>query len=132
MLGGDAEQRQTPQGKQCVKMNVAVNGKERGGYTCWYKVTLWGDRWNNLAPHLKKGKFVLVHGKLLPPTCYQSKTGEWKASLDVDGEMVNFVNVPKAEMKTEVSQNVFEDDRPVIEKQAQMFEPASQSDDVPF
>jgi hypothetical protein len=35
-------------------------------------------------------------------------------------------------MKTEVSQNVFEDDRPVIEKQAQMFEPASQSDDVPF
>lgn len=122
IVGKDCEAKRTSNGITVAELSVAVNlkrGKQES--TIWYKVSLWGDRWTNLIPHLKKGKFLLIHGNLREPEIYQSRTGEHKVGMALDAEMINFVSVPKKELEELPKASVFEDDRPVVEKQAALF-----------
>ena len=60
-LGKDPETRYTPTGKKVTTLTIASNTKKQGKEeTTWWRVTIWGDTFDNLLPHLKKGSLILV------------------------------------------------------------------------
>jgi single-stranded DNA-binding protein len=46
-----------------IASNTKVKGEER---TTWVRGSIWGERGIKLAPHLTKGRRVLVYGELRP------------------------------------------------------------------
>ena len=89
-LGKDPETRFTPDGQKVTNFTVAVNqrkGKE--DMTYWFNVTIWGDRFDKMLPHLKKGSGILVMGKG-STRHYKDKEGREQISLEVTAEILQF------------------------------------------
>ena len=62
-LGKDCEKRVMPNGSVLYIISVGVKSKKgKEESTNWYRVNLWGDKWEKLVPHLKKGSSVIVNG----------------------------------------------------------------------
>jgi len=62
-LGGDPEERQTPNGKAVVEFSVAVNlGKDKDPN--WYRVSVFGKSQEYCKNYLTKGAKVAVTGDL--------------------------------------------------------------------
>lgn len=96
-LGADPEVRFTPDGKKVVSLRVATNVR-RGGKdeTVWYKVAIWGDRWDKMLPHFKKGSSIIVVGELGKPDVYTDKEGRPQVSLEVTADILRFSPFGKA------------------------------------
>jgi single-strand DNA-binding protein len=64
-LGKDCEMRPTQSGKQLVKFSLGVTtGFGDNQHTEWFNVAKMGESIEKIAAYLKKGKCVLVEGKL--------------------------------------------------------------------
>ncbi len=70
-LTRDPELRATPGGTSVAKLRVAVNGRRKHGQTGewedkpnFFDVTVWGTSGENAAKYLRKGRLVLVEGRL--------------------------------------------------------------------
>lgn len=89
-LGADAETRFTAGGQKVTSFRAAVNSR-RGGKdeTAWYRVTIWGDRFDKLLPYLKKGSALIVSGELRAEI-YMDKEGKPQISLEVTADSINF------------------------------------------
>jgi single-strand DNA-binding protein len=87
-LGRDAELKYTPGGAAVCKFSVACNetwtGKDgqKNERTEWFSVDLWGKQAESLTEFLRKGKQVLVEGRM--------STEEW---TDKDGQKRKTVKV---------------------------------------
>jgi len=89
-LGVDPEQRVTPSGLKVWNLRVATNVRKGGeDKTVWWKVTIWGDRWDKVLGFLKKGSAIIIHGRMNPPEIYTDRNGNQQVSLEVVAEMVN-------------------------------------------
>lgn len=90
-LGKDPEVRYTQSGQKITSFSIASNRK-RGGKeeTTWFRITVWGDQFDNMISHLKKGSMVLVVGELRLDS-YVSKEGETRYSLEVNASSLHFV-----------------------------------------
>ena len=90
-LGSDPEQRVTPSGQKVITLRVATNIRKGGkDETVWFRVTVWGDRFDKMLPYLKKGSAVMVVGRLDKPEIYTDKEGRPQVSLNVTAEMIEF------------------------------------------
>lgn len=105
-LGADAETRFTPNGQKVTNLRIATTVR-RGGTekTVWYRVTLWGDRFDKMLPYLKKGTALIVVGELGEPTIYADKEGRNQISLEVTAEFIRFSPFGKGEKSSEGRQN---------------------------
>jgi single-strand DNA-binding protein len=64
-LVADAELNTTPNGKQVLKMRLAVNtGYKDTARTMWLAGSMWGDRGAKLVQWLQKGKLLALSGQL--------------------------------------------------------------------
>lgn len=89
-LGRDAELK-VAGGSPLAEFSLAVTTKRKGDQsTAWYRCQLWGTRAEKLAPHLTKGKAVLVVGELVPRE-YKGRNDEMRTSLDVNVQTIQFV-----------------------------------------
>ncbi len=90
-LGDEVETRVVPKGQKVSTFRVATNVR-RGGKdtTVWYRVTIWGDRFDKMLPYLKKGSAVIVVGELAPPTIYNDREGNPRVSLEITAEIIRF------------------------------------------
>lgn len=90
-LGSDVETRVTPDGTKVSTIRVATNVR-RGGRdeTIWWRVTLWGDRWDKMLPYLTKGSAIIVIGELQKPEIYTNRDGQQSISLDIRADIVRF------------------------------------------
>jgi len=85
----EPELRYTPAGVAVCSFGVAVNKrwKDKNGEqqekTTWFRVSAWREQADYLAKWLTKGRLVCVVGELEEPRVYQTKSGDWRASLDV-------------------------------------------------
>lgn len=93
-LGADPESRFTASGQKVTTLRVATNsrigakdGKEE---TVWWRVTIWGDRFDKMLPYLKKGSAIIVFGEVKKPEIYTDKEGRPQISLEVYAEMIKF------------------------------------------
>lgn len=92
-LGSDPEVRHTTGGLKVTTFNVAVNIRKQGkDETIWYRVTIWGDRFDKMVQYLKKGSAVIVSGDLYP-SIWQDKTRGDQAprlSLELTADSIQF------------------------------------------
>lgn len=90
-LGQDPEVRYTPSGQKVTNFRVATNirrgNKEK---TVWWRVTMWGDRFDKRLAYLKKGSPVIVWGEMGIPDIYQDRDGNPQTSFEIIAEHISF------------------------------------------
>ena len=95
-LGSDPELRYTADGTPVATFSVAVNRKwtrEDGSHsdeTTWFRVTSWRKQAEQVNQYLKKGRQVLVVGRVAAHG-YIGTDGSPRASLDVTAESIRFM-----------------------------------------
>ncbi len=102
-LGKDPEMRYLPDGRPVTEMSVATNRvyNDQSGQqvkeTTWFRVSVFGKQAEACAQYLKKGKQVLVEGRLRPdketgaPRLWQRQDGTYGASVEVFASIVRFL-----------------------------------------
>lgn len=95
-VGRDAEMRYTPSGVAVCDFSVAVNKRRGKGAaatdeTTWVKCTVWRERAESLAPHIKSGIKVMVIGEA-KATAYIDKGGKTQASLEITVDEFEFLS----------------------------------------
>lgn len=90
-LGADPEVRFTAGGQKVTTLRVATNTRKSGkDETVWWRVTIWGERFDKMMPYLKKGSAIIVIGEMSKPEIYTDKEGRPQVSLDLTAEMIRF------------------------------------------
>ena len=90
-LGADPEERFTANGKRVVSLRVATRVRHNGqDETVWWRINIWGDRFDKMLPYLKKGSAVIVIGEMSKPETYTSRDGTVQVSLTMSAEMIKF------------------------------------------
>ncbi len=101
-LGRDPEMRYTPGGQAVTNLNVATNRTYTDGsgnqvkQTVWFRVSVWGKQAESCNQYLRKGRQVLVEGRLNPddngnPRIWNAQDGTPRASFEVTAETVRFI-----------------------------------------
>ena len=102
-LGRDPELRYTPEGTPVTNFSIAANRRwngadgEQNEETVWFRVTAWRRMAEVCNEHLKKGRQVLVEGRLIPdpetggPRIWTGKDGAARASFEVTAISVRFL-----------------------------------------
>ena len=102
-LGRDPEMRFTPSGQAVTSFSVATsrsytnNAGEKVDETSWFRVSVWGAQAESCNQYLKKGRPVLVVGRLRPdpqtggPRVYTRNDGTSGASFEVNALNVRFL-----------------------------------------
>lgn len=103
-LGRDPEMRYTPSGQAVTTLSVAANRQytassgELVKETIWFKVSVWGKQAESCNQYLKKGRMVLVEGRLIPdgstggPRIWNRQDGTPGASYEVSANTVRFLS----------------------------------------
>lgn len=96
-LGRDPEMRYTAQGTAVTSFSVATDRSwtdqsgQRQERTTWFRVSAWGRQAETCNQYLSKGRLVMVEGELQEPKPWQSRDGEWRASLEIRANNVQFL-----------------------------------------
>ncbi|NOR89734.1 MAG: single-stranded DNA-binding protein [Anaerolineales bacterium] len=128
-LGRDPEMRYTPSGQAVTNLSVASNRQytksdgESVKETIWFRVSVWGKSAEACNEYLRKGRPVLVEGRLNPdesgnPRMWTSNDGQSRASFEVTAETVKFLGG--------------RDDAPLDADQGQPAAAPESEDDIPF
>lgn len=107
-LGRDPEMRYTPSGQAVTNLNVATNRtyNDSAGnqvkQTTWFRVSVWGKQAETAHQYLRKGRQVLIEGRLNPddngnPRIWNASDGTPRASFEVTADVVRFLGGPGAE-----------------------------------
>jgi single-strand DNA-binding protein len=90
-LGADPEERRTPTGKKVTTLRVATKVWHEGkDETIWWSVSVWGDEFDNILRHLKKGSAVCVLGALRKPRIWKDRDGNPQVTLELNAQVVSF------------------------------------------
>ncbi len=90
-LGQDPETRFTPTNKKVTNFRVATNMKRgKKEKTIWWKVTIWGDRFDQKLQYLKKGSGVIISGEMGIPEIYTDKDGNPQTSFEIVADSIIF------------------------------------------
>jgi single-strand DNA-binding protein len=101
-LGRDPEMRYTPSGQAVTNLSVATNrtytdsGGSQVKETAWFRVSVWGKQAETCNQYLRKGRSVLVEGRLVPdengnPRIWNRQDGSPAASFEVTAQTVRFL-----------------------------------------
>jgi single-strand DNA-binding protein len=89
-LGADPETRFTANNLKVTTFRVATNiRRKEKDETIWWRVTVWGDRFDKMMTYLKKGSAAIVVGEL-KPEIFMDKEGKPQLSLDITADMIKF------------------------------------------
>lgn len=103
-LGRDPEMRYTPSGQAVTNFSIAVNESytnsngEKIKKTVWFRVTTWGKQAENCNQYLKKGKMVLVEGRMTAdpttggPRIWSKQDGTAASSFEISAINVTFLS----------------------------------------
>ena len=108
-LGADPEERYTANGKRVVGLRVATRVRQGGqDETVWWRVNIWGDRFDKMLQYLKKGSGVIIIGDMGKPDTYVSKDGATQVSLTLTAEIIKFSPFGRTDRPAEKEQQVVE------------------------
>lgn len=84
-VGRDPESRFTTNNLKVTNFSVAVNirGKGKEEVTVWWRVTVWGDRFDKMLSFIKKGSAIMVFGEVGKPEIYTDKEGRPQVNLEI-------------------------------------------------
>jgi len=104
LLGKDPEMRYAPNGSPVTSFSVATDrqytdsGGQKVKETIWFKIDVWGKQAEACNQYLKKGRMVLVEGRLRPdpksggPRIWNRQDGSPGASYEVVANTVRFLS----------------------------------------
>lgn len=102
-LGKDPEMRYAQSGDAVTSFSVATSRKytnkngEKVEETTWFRVSVWGKQAESCNQYLKKGKSVLVEGRLIAdpatgsPKIWTRNDGTSGSSFEISAESVRFL-----------------------------------------
>ncbi len=97
-IGQDLVPKFTAAGQKVTSFSVATRSKKGGEeITTWWRVNVWGDRFDKMLTHLKKGSYIVVVGELAKPTIWQDKQGLSQVQLDINANSLHFMPGNKSE-----------------------------------
>jgi single-strand DNA-binding protein len=102
-LTRDPELRYTPKGMAIAKIGLAVNRNwtneagEKKEEVTFVDVDVFGRTAENAAQYLKKGRSMMVEGRLKLDSWDDKTTGQKRSKLGVIGEMIQFLGSPKGD-----------------------------------
>ncbi len=142
-LGADPEERSTSGGKKVVSLRVATKVRQGGkDETVWWRVNIWGDRFEKMMPYLRKGTAVIILGEMSKPEIYVDKSGVHQMSLTLQADIIKFSPFGKPGSKNGESDSF--ESKPRVNSMASSHEEMSPfgsslepehafaSDDLPF
>jgi single-strand DNA-binding protein len=102
-LGRDPELRYTASGQAVTNFSMATSRKYTGGdgqqvdETVWFRVSVWGKQAEAVNQYLKKGRMVLVEGRLRgdengSPRVWTRQDGTPAASFEINAQTVRFLS----------------------------------------
>ncbi len=103
-LGRDPEMRYAQSGDPVTSFSVATDRQYNAAdgskvkETAWFRVSVWGKQAESCNQYLKKGKLVLVEGRLIidpktgAPRVFTRSDGTMGASLEVNANTVRFLS----------------------------------------
>jgi single-strand DNA-binding protein len=103
-LGRDPEMRFTPSGQAVTNFSIAVNESytnsngEKIKKTIWFRITTWGKQAENCNQYLKKGRMVLVEGRMTAdpntggPRIWSKQDGTAASSFEISAINVSFLS----------------------------------------
>lgn len=114
-LTRDPEVRYTPKGSAICDIGLAVNrvystdAGEKREETTFVDVTLWGRTAEVAGEYLKKGRPVLIEGRLQLDTWDDKQTGQKRSKLKVIGESLQLLGDKQAKQESapEAARRVF-------------------------
>lgn len=92
-VGRDPETRFTTSGQKVTSFSIASSTKKGNKEeTVWWRVTIWGERFDKMMPYIKKGSALIVVGEMTrPPEMYTDKEGKQQVgTLELTAEIVRF------------------------------------------
>lgn len=91
-IGNDIDLKYTGKGNAVTNINVAVNEYSNGEQvTQWFRVTVWGEKAENLAKYCGKGSKVGVSGRLRNNT-FTDKQGNERINTEIVAFQVDFLD----------------------------------------
>ncbi|MEE8568835.1 MAG: single-stranded DNA-binding protein [Anaerolineales bacterium] len=101
-IGRDPEMRYTPSGQAVTNLSVATNRRykdssgEQREETVWFRVSVWGRQAEACHQYLRKGRQVLVEGRLSAdesgnPRIWNRQDGTPAASFEINAQTVRFL-----------------------------------------
>src|ERR1700758_3123493 len=99
-LTRDPELRYTPKGMAIAKVGLAVNRNwtsesgEKKEEVTFVDVDIFGRTAENVAQYMKKGRPILIEGRLRLEQWDDKQTGQKRSKLGVVGEVVQFLGSP--------------------------------------
>lgn len=97
-IGQDLVPKFTASGQKVTSFSVATRSKAKGEeVTTWYRVNVWGDRFDKMMVHLKKGSYIVVVGELAKPEIWQDKQGQNQIRLEINASSLHFMPGNKTE-----------------------------------
>lgn len=82
-LGADPEVRFTSSGQKVTTLRVAARARRSKDETIWWKVTVWGEQFDKMIVHLKKGSPVIVLGEMNKPEIFTDREGRPQVSMSM-------------------------------------------------
>ena len=136
-LTRDPELRYTPKGTAIAKVGVAVNrvwtsetGEKKEEVT-FVDVDIFGRTAENVSQYMRKGRPILIEGRLRLDQWDDKQTGQKRSKLGVVGEIVQFLGSPAGASDTSASSRPAPVASPAAPTPEAEPEPP-ESDDVPF
>ncbi len=97
-LGADPEVRFTSNGKKVTTLRVATRSRKGGSdVTIWWRVTIWGEQFDKMIPHLKKGSPIVAFGEFQKPEIFNDREGKPQISLEIWASNIQFSPFGKPE-----------------------------------
>ncbi|MCS7089492.1 MAG: single-stranded DNA-binding protein [Verrucomicrobiota bacterium] len=130
-LTRDPELRYTPKGTAIARLGLAVNRRwrtdtgELKDETTFVDVDAYGKTAETIAQYLKKGRAILIEGRLRYDTWEDKQTGQKRSKLSVVLENFSFLDSGRAEGAPAPAETARATD-------AAEAEPLPPDDDVPF
>ncbi|MBA3815975.1 MAG: single-stranded DNA-binding protein [Parachlamydiaceae bacterium] len=90
-LGRDPETRFTPSGLKVTNLTIATSVRKGGKEeTVWWRVTIWGERFDKMISFLKKGSAVIAIGEMTKPEIWTDKEGRPQVNLELTADIIRF------------------------------------------
>ncbi|MBI3236289.1 MAG: single-stranded DNA-binding protein [Chlamydiales bacterium] len=90
-LGADPEVRFTSSGLKVTTLRIASRVRKGGkDDTIWWRVTVWGEQFDKMIVHFKKGSAVIVTGELSKPEIFTDREGRPQVSMNITAFHLSF------------------------------------------
>jgi single-strand DNA-binding protein len=137
-LTRDPELRYTPKGTAIAKIAVAVNrvwtneAGEKKEEVTFVDVEVWGRTAENVSQYTRKGRPILVEGRLRQDQWDDKQTGQKRSKLLVVAETVQFLGTPGDGAPTKATARQVAAQNATTPGEGAETDAPTENDDVPF